>query len=65
MNMPPIDELIIIIALYLGTSHFISNRLSGVMISVLASSTIDLELKLVFVASPLNTLHTGERTKTG
>ena len=57
--MPPIDELIIIIALYLGTSHFISNRMGGVMISVLASSTIDLELKLVFVASPLNTLHKG------
>jgi hypothetical protein len=59
MNMPPIDELIIIIALYLGTSHFISNRMGGVMISVLASSTIDLELILVFVASPLNTLHKG------
>jgi hypothetical protein len=59
MNMPPIDELIIIIALHLGTSHFISNRMGGVMISVLASSTIDLELKLVFVASPLNTLHKG------
>jgi hypothetical protein len=52
------------------------NRIDGVMVSVLASSVVDRGLaprgrvkpknmKLVFVASQLNTQHKGERAKTG
>ena len=54
--------------------HF-QNRIGGVIVSVLASSSVDRgfeplrvntkTIKLVFVASPLSTQHLGKREKTG
>ena len=51
------------------------NRIVGVMVSMLTLSAVDRgfesrsvkpkTIKLVFVASPLSTQHSGERTKTG
>jgi hypothetical protein len=52
-----------------------TNRIGGVMVSVLASNAVDCgfepsritpeTIKLVFLASPLSTRRQGERAKTG
>ena len=60
---------------YIMVVNFISNRIGGIMVSVLASSAVDRgfeprmgqtkDYKIGIVASPLSMQHLGERAKTG